>query len=469
MTEDESTMSHSEKLSAILVSSLLVMAFIVTYSPSILAGVFTGTTTAVTQCQTDTTTSSGSTTTITTVGVVCSTFTDQFTVGYVGCSDTWMTIQGYYMQPNAGLFWDADSAYSGGGIDNSGWANASTHYWTTYDQEVSVYGQPKAVWVEDCGSGVDGTAADDATVWSLIQQFFVILKEKSPSATVYMSSINDFLPNGTCPRTGLTDVPQTERMTRLAVADGLALAGPIMGPLVLNGTLDSSRCHPNTAGELLLGSQLVQFFDGLTLSSSNVSCSRSSVVVGSAITCKATVHESGTKAPTGKVTWSSSGSGTFVKASCRLSKHNSYSACSVRYTPTAPGSVIITASYGGDSNNPASAGAYNLVVSMRATKTTVTCSPESVVAGSSKKITCKALVKGYLPTGTVTWTQSGTGSVTLSSTTCTLTRYGPSLTTRTCSVKMTGATAGTVTLQTAYSGDPSNLGSYRTAALTIKP
>ena len=206
-----------------------------------------------------------------------------------------------------------------------------------------------------------------------------------------------------------------------------------------------------------------------TTTTSTVTCSKSTVVVGSAVTCKETVHGSGTKAPTGKVTWSSSGSGTFVKTSCRLSRHKAYSTCSVRFTPTAPdSSVLLTANYGGDLKNSPSAGTYSLGVTKKATTTTVSCSPKAVVAGSSKKITCKALVKGYLPTGTVSWSQSGTGAVTLSSTTCTLKRYGPSLTTGTCSVKMTGTTAGTVTLQATYSGDPNNQGSLHAAMLTIK-
>ena len=229
----------------------------------------------------------------------------QFTVGYVGCSDTWMTIQGYYNQTNEALFWPANSAYSGGGIDNWGWANASTSYWDVYDNELSAYGQPKAVWVEDCGSQgpAYGQFPNDTYAWSMIQQFFGILKAKSPNAVVYMSPINNFLPNGTCPRAGLVGVPQTERMTKLAVADGLALAGPIMGPLVLNGTLDSSRCHPNTAGELLLGSQLVQFFGGLSsLSNSSSSATTTNSTTATTSTTTTTMTITATKTMTKRTT-----------------------------------------------------------------------------------------------------------------------------------------------------------------------
>ena len=246
-------------------------------------------------------------------------------------------------------------------------------------------------------------------------------------------------------------------------------------------------CSTNSSGDInvgctftvppssVLGPHTITVSDGtsshtttFTVTLLGVTCSRSSVVVGSATTCKATVHESGTKAPTGKVTWSSSGSGTFLKASCKLSRHKSYSTCSVKFTPTAPGSsVVLTANYGGDSNNPATAGAYNLIVTPKVTTTKVSCTPTSAVAGSPTVITCAVRVVGYLPTGTTTWSQSGTGSVSLSSTTCTLNSLkNPDL--ATCSVKMTGTTAGKVALQGTYSGDPNNLGSHRKAILTIK-
>ena len=194
-----------------------------------------------------------------------------------------------------------------------------------------------------------------------------------------------------------------------------------------------------------------------------VTCSKSTMVVGSTVRCNARVHESGTKAPTGTIAWSSSGSGTFSQTSCNLSKHRVYSACSVKYIPTAAGSINITASYGGDANNPAAAGAYKLVVTKDPTRIApVSCSPRSVIAGSPTVITCTATVKGYSPTGNVTWTQSGAGSVTFNSASCTLSQ-------RTCLVTMTGTTAGKVTLQATYNGDLNNQVSTRTAKLTIKP
>ena len=104
-------MNHSEKLSTILVASLIVMALIVTCFPQGVANMMTGTTRTVSGCQTVTTTSSG-TTTITTTKVICRTYTGQLIMGYIGCSDTWMSIDGYYQQPNnIGLFWGSLSLW----------------------------------------------------------------------------------------------------------------------------------------------------------------------------------------------------------------------------------------------------------------------------------------------------------------------------------------------------------------------
>ena len=191
-------------------------------------------------------------------------------------------------------------------------------------------------------------------------------------------------------------------------------------------------------------------------------CTPPTVVVVKATTCKATVVESGGKVPTGTVTWSiaaaaSSGSGKLSKLTCKLSK----GACSVKFTSTAAGPVVITTSYGGDSNYKAAAAGYTLLVNKATAKMTASCSPKSAVAGSSKTITCKAKVTGYSPSGTISWSQTGTGSVSFNSATCTLAKG-------TCSVTMTGKTAGTVTLQATYSGDSNNQGSSRTATLTIK-
>lgn len=96
-----------------------------------------------------------------------------------------------------------------------------------------------------------------------------------------------------------------------------------------------------------------------------------------------------------------------------------------------------------------------LTVTGKASKTTISCSTRA------QTVTCTAKVKGYSPTGNVTWSQTGTGFVAFASTTCTLSQGK-------CSVTMTGVTVGKVTVSGAYNGDSDNVGSSGSAGLTVK-
>ena len=189
-----------------------------------------------------------------------------------------------------------------------------------------------------------------------------------------------------------------------------------------------------------------------------VSCTPTSVVVGASAACEATV--SGPPTPRGKIAWLSNGPDNFSALTCRLKE----GACSVKYTATSAGFVTITASYSG--NDPASSGNSSLLVTVKPSTTKVSCTPTSVVVGSSKVIKCTATVTGYSPTGTVAWSPSGTNvsSVTFISgvDSCVLSKGS-------CFVTVTGTGAGTISIDGTYSGDSNNTGSSKTTTLTIKP
>lgn len=193
----------------------------------------------------------------------------------------------------------------------------------------------------------------------------------------------------------------------------------------------------------------------LVTSTTSVSCSPSPVAVGSAATCAATVTGN---APTGTVTWSSSGAGTFTPSysTCIL-----YSgSCSVLYTPSSSASspVTITATYGGDTNNPGSSRSFSLEVVRLTTTTSVSCSPSSVSVASSS--TCTATVTGNSPTGTVSWASSAVANFS-PALTCTLS--GGS-----CSVSYTpSSSTSPVTITATYGGDASNGGSSGTFNLPV--
>jgi YVTN family beta-propeller protein len=236
------------------------------------------------------------------------------------------------------------------------------------------------------------------------------------------------------------------------LADGhcsVSLTGSLFGEATIKATYYGDSNNLASTGSL-----------GVTVSSFAVTCTKSSQVVGSSNTCKAVVPGS---SPTGTITWSAKGPGQFSPSSCRLSKGS----CTVKYTPTSVSTVgslwgsyrMITANYSGDGNNQPSFGAYALTVTLKPSKVSVACKLSSVPARSST--TCTATVSGYLPGGAVTWSKTGTGSVSFSSNTCTLVKGR-------CSVNLSGTISGTVTVQAAYGGDPNNTGSAGARNLTIR-
>src|SRR2546430_2348000 len=172
---------------------------------------------------------------------------------------------------------------------------------------------------------------------------------------------------------------------------------------------------------------------------SGVEGKRAEVAVGGTITCTATVSDTagtGASTPTGTVSWTSDGTGTFSAASCTL---DATGKCTVNYTPTAVGTGThkLTGSYGGDAKHATSTGSFDEAVGRRATATNVSCTPPSVAVDSATA--CTATVTNgsgaNIPTGTGSWTSDGAGSFSAAS--CTLDATGK------CSVSYTPTAVGT--------------------------
>jgi hypothetical protein len=184
--------------------------------------------------------------------------------------------------------------------------------------------------------------------------------------------------------------------------------------------------------------------------------------VGFRTKCTALVAATGPE-PTGAVTWSgNSSNGILSSPSCTLS----HGACSVWFRSNVTGSFLLSGNYTGDTWNSHSAGTTTVTSRSSGSKIHVTCAPTSLAASSTKTIKCKATVTGYVPTGTVTWLWSGTGTISLTpGATCDLVR-GKVFS---CFVTFNVVSAGTITISATYSGDPNNLGSASNAAkLTIR-
>src|SRR6266571_5810953 len=213
------------------------------------------------------------------------------------------------------------------------------------------------------------------------------------------------------------------------------------------------------------------FTDVLRSTSTSVTCTPSTVDVGGSTSCKATVQDtaSGNKSsPTGTVSFTSSGTGTFTGSPCTLVvESGNKSSCSVTYSPSAGGTHTITGAYSGSATHASSSGSTDVTAMLRSSGTSVDCVPPSVPVDGST--TCTATVRDTTgtdasnTTGTVSWTSDGAG--TFSAASCTLDATGK------CSVSYTPTAVGTGThkITGSYGGDPkhaTSTGSFNEAVAT---
>jgi Bacterial Ig-like domain (group 3) len=195
--------------------------------------------------------------------------------------------------------------------------------------------------------------------------------------------------------------------------------------------------------------------------STEVTCSPSTAVIGQATSCTATVTDpatSGSTTPTGTVTFTSDTSDGILSGggSCTLSPTSTsgQASCSVSYTPgqVGSGTHTITASYGGDGSHVASSGQVTVSVTLRATATALSCSKVLPV-----RYKCTVTVSdtspgtATTPTGVVSLTSSGRGV--FSATQCTLSGSGTSATCRVYYAKPPGVPFGGQTITASYGGD----------------
>ena len=203
-------------------------------------------------------------------------------------------------------------------------------------------------------------------------------------------------------------------------------------------------------------------------------------VIASPVTFHARIFDSssGTKSvPTGTVSWSDGGAGgSFNSTSCTLSpisgSTTTTSLCNISYTPPAStGPVTINGTYSGDSIHSTSSGTSALTVTLRGSSTTLSPNPDSAALGVSVTYSAKVLDPSpgtkILPAGTISWSDGGAGG-SFNSTSCTLSRFGTSLSTSICAVVYTPpGTPGPITITGSYPGDSTHSSSAGSAALTV--
>jgi hypothetical protein len=249
--------------------------------------------------------------------------------------------------------------------------------------------------------------------------------------------------------------PSTGAYNGSIVAGGTA--NWIAGRYLVNATWGSSGSASQTT--------TFQYSPAGTPTTTSVSCTPAIEVVYPETQCTATVSGASGTISGETIAFSQTGGAGAVNfpspATCVLSG----TSCSVFSSDVTPGPVTIQASYPGDANNAASSGTANVTVPRVATSIFLACTVQYVGVTSS----CKATVAGgesVTPGEIVTFSQNGTGSVTLPSPpTCGLNIFR--LESAGCAIELTGNSPGPVTINASFGGDAIHAPSSGTTTITI--
>jgi DNA-binding beta-propeller fold protein YncE len=148
--------------------------------------------------------------------------------------------------------------------------------------------------------------------------------------------------------------------------------------------------------------------------STGASCSPRVFGPGDGTVCTATVTDtsaSGQSTPTGKVSFTNSGAGTFFGSPCTLSGSGASASCSVFFTAFARGGRIIAAAYGGDATHSASSGFTGVTVAVPAsTDGCVVSGHGRITAANGDKASFRGLVAATPPRGVEFYRDNGPAS-----------------------------------------------------------
>ena len=309
------------------------------------------------------------------------------------------------------------------------------------------------------------TLSHSANIAFHVQDFTITSSTSSVSvttgsmgtATITVSPLNSFASTvGLAVTTNSTNLSCTLSVNTIAGGSGpstLSCGSSVAGNYLATVTGTSATTLSHSVGVVY------HVRTSIHTTSTIVSCSPSSVTVGSATTCTVTVTDTsaiGSTNPTGTVTFAASGTGSFApsSAACSLSASGTNAAtCQVTFTPGAvgSGSQSISASYSGDSTHSSSVSTTSFTLTVTKSSPTIssTVTPASITIGGAAS-DLATLTGGFSPTGTITYTAYTDFACT------TLAFTSASMPLGTSSGAFTPSGAGTYHWIGSYSGDANN-------------
>lgn len=206
-------------------------------------------------------TSSTTTTAVTTTTIVEEPGRGSGVIGIVGCSNSAIAAAGYDEVSDRDYL--TQGSLTGGSVEV--WANTRVarydRYWGMYDERRPADGYT-GTWLQLCirTSEHRGSFNDDIKGW--IEHIVGQIQERDPGIPIWISPVNTFADDVICDTIG-KEGPAIAAEAADWAADNVpgVERGPDLGPINESQMDPTSECHPSRDGSLVLGEQLVEFFD----------------------------------------------------------------------------------------------------------------------------------------------------------------------------------------------------------------
>lgn len=175
-------------------------------------------------------------------------------IGYVGCSNTIQTVQGYGYTGGLNM-WEPDMGYDGGAVSN--WVEGTktpNKWWKTFDSLYKDNPETKAIWWQLC------IRKDEPTPYRDAELVLNKIREKIPGVSIYVSPLPPYT-KGVCEITGTEGIERAAALAKeLDSKNADVFLGPELGPMTPKDT-DPDTCHLTIYAKEKLGNQMRNFFD----------------------------------------------------------------------------------------------------------------------------------------------------------------------------------------------------------------
>jgi hypothetical protein len=171
-------------------------------------------------------------------------------MGFIGCSMAENVAQGYTAVGGQRMW----GPYGTGGMVVQSWTDTNSASWRLFDQQVSRFGKPTAVWVQICIFAQNGVTYDE--VKRLIAN---ARQHAAAGAKIYITGQPLYDAGQTCTLAGANGPQLTDTLAKQAAADASQNV-TYPGAFRLRTGEVADGCHANTTGQASLGRQAMTFF-----------------------------------------------------------------------------------------------------------------------------------------------------------------------------------------------------------------